>query len=129
MEAIIASSALQVPPTYTLEQYSIQSGNTMTASAQINMTKDGVTLKGISVGDGPIDAAFRTIEQITGRHFELDDFQIQAITEGHEATGSAIVKLRYNGKSYSGKGLSTDIIGASIRAYISALNKILYEEA
>ena len=129
MEAIIASSALQVPPTYTLEQYSTQSGNTMTASAQINMTKDGVTLKGISVGDGPIDAAFRTIEQITGRHFELDDFQIQAITEGHEATGSAIVKLRYNGKSYSGKGLSTDIIGASIRAYISALNKILYEEA
>ena len=129
MEAIIASAALQVPPTYTLEQYSIQSGNIMTSSAQINMTKDGVTVTGISVGDGPIDAAFRTIEQITGRHFELDDFEIQAITEGHEAMGSAIVKLRSNGKSYSGKGLSTDIIGASIRAYISALNKILYEEA
>lgn len=129
LEAIIASTALQVEPTYTLEQYSIQSGNVMTSSAQINMVKDGVTLKGISVGDGPIDAAFRTIEQITGRHFELDDFQIQAITEGHEAMGSAIVKLRSGGKLYSGKGLSTDIIGASIRAYISALNKILYEEA
>lgn len=129
MEAIIASSALQVPPTYTLEQYSIQSGNIMTSSAQINMTKDGATVTGIAVGDGPIDAAFRTIEQITGRHFELDDFQIQAITEGHEAMGSAVVKLRVGGKSYSGKGLSTDIIGASIRAYISALNKILYEEA
>ena len=129
MEAIIASSALQVEPTYTLEQYSIQSGNIMTSSAQINMTKDGVTLTGISIGDGPIDAAFRTIEQITGRHFELDDFQIQAITEGHEAMGSAIVKLRSGSKLYSGKGLSTDIIGASIRAYISALNKILYEEA
>ncbi|MBR6902732.1 MAG: hypothetical protein IKN39_02440 [Clostridia bacterium] len=129
MEAIIASTALQVPPTYTLEQYSIQSGNVMTSSAQINMVKDGVTVTGISVGDGPIDAAFRTIEQITGRHFELDDFQIQAITEGHEAMGSAVVKLRSGGKSYSGKGLSTDIIGASIRAYISALNKILYEEA
>lgn len=129
MEAIIASTALQVPATYTLEQYSIQSGNVMTSSAQINMVKDGVTVTGISVGDGPIDAAFRTIEQITGRHFELDDFQIQAITEGHEAMGSAVVKLRAGGKSYSGKGLSTDIIGASIRAYISALNKILYEEA
>ena len=129
MEAIIASAAMQVEPTYTLEQYSIQSGNIMTSSAQINMLKDGVTVTGISVGDGPIDAAFRTIEQITGRHFELDDFQIQAITEGHEAMGSAIVKLRSSGKLYSGKGLSTDIIGASIRAYISALNKILYEEA
>ena len=129
LEAIIASTALQVEPIYTLQQYSIQSGNVMTSSAQINMVKDGVTFTGISVGDGPIDAAFRTIEQITGRHFELDDFQIQAITEGHEATGSAIVKLRSGGKLYSGKGLSTDIIGASIRAYISALNKILYEEA
>ncbi|MBO4694250.1 MAG: hypothetical protein J5659_07675 [Clostridia bacterium] len=129
MEAIVASSALQVPATYTLDQYSIQSGNVMTASAQINMIKDSVAVTGISVGDGPIDAAFRTIEQITGRHFELDDFQIQAITEGHEAMGSAVVKLRSNGKSYSGKGISTDIIGASIRAYISALNKILYEEA
>lgn len=129
LEAIIASTALQVEPVYTLDQYSIQSGNVMTSSAQINMIKDGVTLTGISVGDGPIDAAFRTIEQITGRHFELDDFQIQAVTEGHEATGSAIVKLRSGGKLYSGKGLSTDIIGASIRAYISALNKILYEEA
>lgn len=129
MEAIIASSAMQVEPTYTLEQYSIQSGNIMTSSAQINMVKDGVTVTGISVGDGPIDAAFRTIEQITGRHFELDDFQIQAITEGHEAMGSAFVKLRFGGKIYSGKGLSTDIIGASIRAYINALNKILYEEA
>ena len=129
MEAIIASTALQVEPVFTLEQYSIQSGNIMTSSAQINMVKDGVTYTGISVGDGPIDAAFRTIEQITGRHFDLDDFQIQAITEGHEAMGSAIVKLRSGGKLYSGKGLSTDIIGASIRAYISALNKILYEEA
>ncbi|MBR4910282.1 MAG: hypothetical protein IKZ47_03040 [Clostridia bacterium] len=129
MEAIIASTALQVEPVYTLDQYSIQSGNVMTSSAQINMIKDGVTYTGISVGDGPIDAAFRTIEQITGRHFELDDFQIQSITEGHEAMGSALVKLRSGGKLYSGKGLSTDIIGASIRAYISALNKILYEEA
>lgn len=129
MEAIIASTAMQVEPTYILQEYSVQSGNVMTASAQINMAKDGVTVTGISVGDGPIDAAFRTIEQITGRHFELDDFQIQAVTEGHEATGSALVKLRHAGKLYSGKGLSTDIIGASIRAYISALNKILYEEA
>ena len=62
------------------------------------------------------------------RHFELDEFQIQAVTEGREAMGDAIVKLRYNGKLYSGRGLSTDIVGASIRAYLSAVNKIVYEE-
>ncbi|MBO4962411.1 MAG: 2-isopropylmalate synthase, partial [Clostridia bacterium] len=60
--------------------------------------------------------------------YELDDFQINSITEGKQALGSAIVKLRYNGKVYSGTGISTDIIGASIRAYLNALNKIVYEE-
>ena len=63
-----------------------------------------------------------------GNDYELDDFQIQTVTEGREAMGSALVKLRAGGKLYSGSGLSTDIIGASIRAYISALNKIVYEE-
>ena len=81
------------------------------------------------MGDGPIDAAFRALEQIIGHHFELDDFQIQAVTEGKEAVGSALIKLRDNGKLYSGNGISTDIIGASIGAYINAVNKIVNEEA
>ena len=81
------------------------------------------------MGDGPIHASFHTIEQIVGCHYDLDDFQIQSVTEGKEAMGSAIVKLRNNGKLYSGNGISTDIIGASIRAYVNALNKIMYEEA
>ena len=80
------------------------------------------------MGDGPIDAAFHTVEEIIGHHYELDDFQIQSVTEGKEAMGEALVKLRSNGKLYSGKGVSTDIIGASIVAYINALNKIVYEE-
>ena len=75
-----------------------------------------------------IDAAFLAIEQITGHHYDLDDFQIQAVTEGREAMGSTLVKLRSNGKLYSGNGISTDIIGSSIRAYFNALNKISYEE-
>ena len=81
------------------------------------------------MGDGPIDAAFRAIEQITGNHYELDDFQIQSVTEGKEAMGSALVKLRHGGRLYSGSGISTDIIGASLKAYLGAVNKIVYEEA
>jgi len=82
----------------------------------------------VSLGDGPIDAAFLAIERIVGRHYELDDFQIQSITEGREAMGETVVKLRSGGKLYSGRGISTDIIGASIRAYVNAVNKIVYEE-
>ena len=103
-------------------------GNIIRASAQITLTKDGEKMQGIMMGDGPIDAAFLCLESIIGKHYELDDFEIQSVTEGKEAMGSALVKLRKDGKLYSGKGISTDIIGASIRAYISAVNKITYEE-
>ena len=117
-----------MPDTYTLESYVVNSGNIISATAQITLVRDGEQLRGISIGDGPIDAAFLAIEQIMGHRYELDDFQIQAVTEGKEALGSAIVKLRSNGVLYSGNGISTDIIGASIRAYINAVNKIVYEE-
>ena len=128
LDAIVASAALQVTPTFILKSYVINSGNVITATANIQLEKNGNVLDGISVGDGPIDAAFRAIEQIIGHHYELDDFQIKSVTEGREAMGSALVKLRSNGKLYSGNGISTDIIGASIRAYVTALNKIAYEE-
>lgn len=128
LEAVVASVAMQVSPIYKLESYVINNGNIISSSAQIKLTKDGQELSGIAMGDGPIDAAFRALDQIIGHHFELDDFQIQAVTEGKEAVGSALIKLRNNGKLYSGNGISTDIIGASIRAYINAVNKIVYEE-
>ena len=103
-------------------------GNTISATANLQLLKQGAPLTGVSLGDGPIDAAFLAIEQITGHHYELDDFQIQSVTEGREAMGQTVVKLRSEGKVYSGRGISTDIVGASIRAYINALNKIVYEE-
>jgi len=129
LEAIGASVALQVPATYKLINYIVNNGNIISSSAQITLEKDGEQIQGIAIGDGPVDAAFRAIEQIIGTHFELDDFQIQSVTEGKEAMGSALVKLRANGKLYSGNGISTDIIGASMRAFLSAVNKIVYEEA
>ena len=129
LDTIIASVALQVPSTYVLDSYVINSGNIITATANLKITKNGEEMRGIGSGDGPIDAAFQAVEQVIGHHYELDDFQIQSVTEGREAMGYALVKLRSNGKLYAGKGISTDIIGASIRAYINALNKIVYEEA
>lgn len=127
-EALIASSAMQVPSTYHLDSYVSNSGNIIPAMSNITLIKNGEKLSGVATGDGPIDAAFKAIEQIIGHHYELDDFKITAVTQGKEAVGEAIVKLRADGKLYSGNGISTDIIGASIRAYINALNKIVYAE-
>ena len=128
LDAIVASAAMQVPPTYTLDSFVVTAGNTISATANLKLIRQGATLSGVSLGDGPIDAAFLAIEQITGHHYELDDFQIQSVTEGREAMGQTVVKLRSEGKVYSGRGISTDIVGASILAYINALNKIVYEE-
>ena len=127
LDVLIATNANQVPATYRLESYVINSGNLMTATSHVTLV-NGERKDGLCVGDGPIDASFLAIEQITGTHYELDDFQIRAVTEGREAMGEAVVRLRSNGKLYSGHGLSTDIVGSSIMAYINALNKIVYEE-
>ena len=129
LDAIIATVALQVPPTYRLTHYVINSGSHIAATAHIQMEKNGEAVSGVCAGSGPIDAAFLAIDQIIGYRYELDDFQIQSVTEGKEAMGSALVRLRAGGKLYSGSGISTDIIGASIRAYLNAINKIVYEEA
>ena len=128
LDAIVASAAMQVPPTYVLDAYVITAGNTISSTAHLKLNKGDARLEGVCIGDGPIDAAFLAIESITGCHYELDDFQIQAVTEGREAMGQTVVKLRSGGKLFSGRGISTDIVGASIHAYLSALNKIVYEE-
>ena len=128
LEAVIASSAMQAPSTYHLECYTTNSSNLSTSMSQVTLKCDGELLSGVSMGDGPIDSVFRAIEQCIGHHYELDDFQVQSVTEGKEALGSALVRLRNNGKLYSGNGISTDIVAASIRAYLNALNKIVFEE-
>jgi 2-isopropylmalate synthase len=128
LDAIVAGAALQVPATYKLVSYVINAGNVIDATAHIVLEKDGTQRRGLVTGDGPVYAAFQAVEQAAGRHFELDDFQIEAVTGGREAMGSALVKLRSGGRLFSGQGVSTDIVGASIRAYVDALNKIAYEE-
>ena len=129
LEALIASYAMQAPSTYHFETYTTTSSNVSKSMSQVTLRCNGEIICGVSAGAGPIDSAFLAIEQCIGHHYELDDFQVQSVTEGKEALGSALVRLRNNGKLYSGNGTSTDIVAASIRAYINALNKIVFEEA
>ena len=128
LEAIIAVSAMQAPSTYHLESYTTSSSNVSSSMSGVTLRKGDELLCGVSMGDGPIDSAFRAIEQCIGHHYELDDFRLQSVTEGKGALGQAIVKLRKDGRLYSGSGVSADIVAASIRAYVNALNKIVFEE-
>lgn len=128
LDALIATEAMQVPPAYEVSQYVINTGNGIGAIAHMKLKRHDQPLEGIAAGDGVVDAAFLALEKAVGRHFELDNFQVQAITEGQKAMGETIVRLRSEGRLYSGRGISTDIVGASIMAYINALNKIVFEE-
>ncbi len=128
LEAIIAAEAMQVPSVISVISYVINTGNTIGAMAHMKLSIHGKPAEGIAIGDGPVDAALQAIQQATGRHCEMDSFLIQAIAGGQESTGETIVRLRSRGKLYSGRGISTDIVGASIMSYINALNKIIYEE-
>jgi 2-isopropylmalate synthase len=129
IEALIAKEAVQVPKTFTLDTFVINSGNTITATATIALNRDGKQIEKVARGSGPVDAAFKSIDKIVGRQLELDDYQIDAVSEGEDALGDARVVLRNeSGGKYSGRGLSTDVIEASIKAYINAINKMYYEE-
>jgi len=130
IEAILAKESVQVPKIYSTERFVITSGNTITSTATIMLVKDGKRIEKVARGDGPIDAAFKAIEKIVGRELELDDYQLQSVTEGQDALGDALVKIKGDdGIIYSGRGLSTDIIEATIYAYVNAVNKMLYQEA
>ncbi len=128
LDAVIASVAMQVPQSYQVESYVINSGSNISAMAHLKLSHNGEILEGVALGDGPIDAAFLALEKIVNRHYELDDFQIRAVTEGREAMGETVVRLISAGRIYAGRGISTDIVYSSIMAYLNALNKIAYEE-
>jgi len=82
----------------------------------------------VSIGDGPVYAAFKAIEKIVGVSFVLEDYKVRSVTEGQDALGEAYVKIRRNGTIFTGKGVSTDIFEASVLSYINAINKMIYEE-
>ena len=120
---ITHTNTTQVKKTFSLLNYGI---TTIGGSALANITlqtQDGAKA-GSGTGDGPIDAAFRTINNLIGKDIKLDDWSVNAITEGKDAVGAATLRLSYNGAEATGRGISTDTVEASILAYINGCNKL-----
>jgi 2-isopropylmalate synthase len=129
IEAIVAKEAVQVPKTFTVEKFTATNGSDVEATARVTLVKDGKRIRKTGTGSGPIDAAFQAIDLIVGHDIPLDDFQLGAVTEGEDAQGDAtVIIVGDSGARYSGRGLSTDIVEASIRAYVNAINKMYYAE-
>jgi len=127
IDALVSRQKVEIPNAFELEKYVINSGNTITSTATIRVKKEDSSVEEVAIGEGPIYASFKALEKIIGRDFELDDFALNSVTEGEDALGDAVVRLKEKNRVYVGRGLSTDIIEASIIAYINAANKIIYE--
>ena len=94
-------------------------------TAELQMEVDNKTRKTKSTGDGPVDATFNAIKELTGYNARLQLYQVHAVTEGTDAQAEVTVRLNEGGKTVNGKGADTDTLVASARAYINALNKML----
>ena len=112
-------------PTYTLNGFVVNDGNSISSLATVSiMDSQNNIVEGIGKGNGPIDAAFGAIDSITSNKAKLVNYSINAITEGEDALGEVIVKLASDDKTVIGRAVSTDIIEASLRAYVNGLNKL-----
>ncbi|MCL2043528.1 MAG: 2-isopropylmalate synthase [Treponema sp.] len=123
LEALVMYNTVSVPETWVLDHWAVNTGSALGASGVIRLQhKDGRFEKLVSMGDGPIDAIFKAINQIIGREPELELYEIGAITGGSSSQGETMVRIGMNGKHWNGRGISTDIIESSINAYLSAVN-------
>lgn len=110
---------------YSMNSFQIFSGNKMTATATVSLQKDQDIITRADCGEGPVEACFHAVDQITKRKCSLESYQLRAVTEGEDALGEVTVRVRHNDLVMLGKGVSTDVIEASLLAYINAVNRIL----
>jgi 2-isopropylmalate synthase len=126
VDAIIAENILRIPHKYELKYININSGTFVKPSATIEMIVDGKSILKAAFGDGPVDAAFKTIKEISEIECTLINYSVKSITGGTDALGEVTVRIEYKGKQVSGQGADTDIIVASAKAFVNALNKLAY---
>ncbi|MDD5687188.1 MAG: 2-isopropylmalate synthase [Elusimicrobia bacterium] len=128
IEAIIENGLAEESPIYELSDVFISSGTNVKPTAKIKLKKDKKIFSAESSGDGPVDSSYKAIEKIIGLKFKLIDYSLKSVSIGKDAVGEAIVKVEHKGKVYMGRGTSTDVIEASVKAYLSAINRILRQK-
>ncbi len=127
IEAIVEENVSEINEVFYLENFQISSGNKIVGTSTVTLKKNDKFFTEAATGDGPIDAAFYAIERASGVSLELIDYNIRAVTEGKDALGEVTVKVQKEGKNFVGRGVSTDIIEASVKAYLNAINRVVNE--
>jgi 2-isopropylmalate synthase len=123
--AIVEDEIKPVKKVWTLVSLTTKSGTNMKPQAEVVLESKGKTFKSRASGDGPVDACYKAVDAITKIRGELLDYSIQSVTRGKDALGEVTVKVNLKGKKVIAHGASTDILEASAKAYINAVNKAL----
>lgn len=125
LETIMDEDVLKIPEGLKLIHFQISSGDKIKPSATVEIKYKSKVYKSISTGDGPVDACYKAIDKVIKTGGKLLDYQIKSVTSGKDALGEVSIKIGSKGSVVSGRGASTDIIEASIKAYINAVNRLL----
>lgn len=125
LEALMADRLAYAAPTYSLEYLQTVSGSKSIPAAVVKLKKNDEIHVETDLGAGPIDAAYNAIDKITGIKPRLETYNLRGVTEGRDALGEVSIMIKYQDKTLVGRGTSTDIIEASVRAYLNGINKLI----
>ena len=124
--ALMGHERMSIAETYTLDAVQVSCGSNAVATATVQLTdKDGGHHTDAATGTGPVDAIYQAINRIVSVPNELTEFSVNSVTEGIDAIGEVSIRIEQDGREYIGRGADTDIIVASARAYMNALNRLL----
>lgn len=124
LDAIVTEEVYRIPERFVLKNLHVESGSDITPSAMVELEIDGRSVTNKSSGDGPVDATYRTIKDMVKTGSHLLSYEVKAITGGTDALGEVTVRLEEDGRTVVGQGADTDIITASAKAYLNALNRL-----
>jgi len=132
LTALVEGHITEVPETWTLNYLNVTSGNCTVPTATVRLTKQagkkgtGEVLQDAGIGDGPVDAALKAIDRLTQTRGRLIDYSLRAVSQGKDALGEVTLKVDFGDQMLvTGKGASTDVIEASARAYLNAVNRFM----
>jgi len=124
--SLVEEQIAQIPEIFLLEYIHTVTGNKILPTATVRIRKGDKVYQEAACGDGPVDAVYRAIDRVCGLDLTLVDYSLQAVTSGKDALGEVTIKIKRGEILVSGRGSSTDIIEASAKAYLNAINRLLY---
>ncbi|HEX7004693.1 MAG TPA: 2-isopropylmalate synthase [Trueperaceae bacterium] len=124
IRALVDAETTRVPQTYRLLAVQFQSGTALTPVATVRLTTDTGTYEEAATGDGPVDAAYKAVERISQVPVTLESYEIRSVGAGKDALGEVSIRVSSDGRQVHGRGLSTDVVEASVLAYVDVLNKL-----